>query len=165
MPFIIVGANIALVTRAGSIFLRCMHFRRCAKHKKKLPNTNIYIWRVDLSLPRPLLVRTFLLFSSPRGFSFGSSASIASSVSACASFVSFASTICSSCSITLTVFRRLACPALSLRSYAAIRLCSAFDGRSLASSCSSVSRAASSIMLASYFLLICRYSFCVSLIV
>jgi hypothetical protein len=59
VPFIIVGANIALVTRVGSIFLRCMHFHRCAKHKKKLPNTNIYIWRVDLSLPRPLLVRSF----------------------------------------------------------------------------------------------------------
>ena len=44
MPFIIVGANIALATRVGSIFLRCMHFHRCAKHKKKLPNTNIYIY-------------------------------------------------------------------------------------------------------------------------
>lgn len=43
------GANIAIVTKGGSIFLRCMHFRRCAKQpgkcQNKIPNSNIYIWQ------------------------------------------------------------------------------------------------------------------------
>jgi hypothetical protein len=49
VPFIIRGSNIALGAKGGSIFLRCMHFHRCAKQpgkcQNKIPNSNIYIWQ------------------------------------------------------------------------------------------------------------------------